>query len=204
MFPGLYNICLKCCSMLYTHIIKKCYNVNTTRKASNWIQMELIQLPCMHDLCMQAQQKLCTHQMLANVRPALCKTREAWIYQNQNRWWQCTNLQPSRFLTSSPPLQLPANLSVWHHNNQNWLPEDAQNESDRLPWSWECGSWEVACKKNVSKHGAPRVTQLLTWVSCWSFRQLGYFQTTFHTKLLFQMEYWNSQSVVNAKVLVLF
>ena len=76
--------------------------------------------------------------------------------------------------------------------------------TDRLPSSWECGSWGAALKENVSKYRAPRATQLLIWVSCWSLRQLGYFQTTFHAKFLFQMECWNSQSVVNSKLLLLF
>lgn len=47
----------------YTNIIKIGYNGNTVRESSNWIQLELIQLPPMHDLCMQAQQKLYMHQM---------------------------------------------------------------------------------------------------------------------------------------------
>lgn len=100
------------------------------------------------------------------------------------------------------PTTLAACQSVWHHNHQNWLPRMHKTSlTNSLPWSWECGSWEVASKENVSKNRASRATQLLTWVNCWSFRQLGYFQTTFHTKLLFQLECWNSRSVVNFKVL---
>ena len=205
LFHGLYYIWLKCYSMLYTHIIKKCCNVNTARESSNWIQTELTQLPSMHELCMQAQQKLCTHQMFYTELVWHLQTRrEAWIYQNQNTWWQYTNFQSSRFLTSSPPLQLPANLSGITTTKTDCPRMHKTSLTDRLPWSWECGSWEVACKENVSKHRAPRATQLLTWVSSWSFRQLGYFQTTFHTKFFFQVECWNSQSIVNSKVLLLF
>lgn len=132
LFHVLYYICPKCYSVFYTHITKKCCNVNTVRESSNWMRMELNQLPSMHNLCVQAQQKLCIHQKFyTELVQHLQTRREAWIYQNQNRWWQDTNFQSSRFLTSSPPLQLLANLSGWHHNHQNWLPQDAQNQSDR-------------------------------------------------------------------------
>lgn len=68
---------------IYTNIIKICHNGNTVREFSNWIQLELFQLPPMHDLCMQAQQKLHMHQMLYTGLAWELQTREAWIHLNQ-------------------------------------------------------------------------------------------------------------------------
>lgn len=68
---------------VYTNIIKICCNGNTVRESSNWIQLELIQLPPMHDLSTQVQQKLYMHQMFYTELAQYLQTRAALIYQNQ-------------------------------------------------------------------------------------------------------------------------
>lgn len=134
-------------SILHTRIIKK-----ILLGSSNWIQKEVIQLPSMNGLCMQAQQKLRTHQMFYTELLDICNNKRNPSLSKPKQVMTIHQIPVNLIPTSSAARQsarLPS-------KSPKWLPQDVQNQSDRLPWIWECGSWEVAWKENVSKHRAPR------------------------------------------------
>lgn len=150
---------------IYTNIIKICCNGNTVRESSNWIQLELFQLPPMHDLCMQAQQKLHVHQSFTQdwLRAA---NKRSLNLSKPNRWWQYTNFQSEWFLTSSLTLQLPANLSgtvtTKTYCPRMQRPSNRQMALKLVVWKMR-SSLQGKClpTKSSKSHTAPYLGQLL-------------------------------------------